>query len=422
MSNSSNKKISVETERDSTNNKESAKEIENKVKTSDKTTITKQNDQAATVEIQADITKDKSPKTVNNSVELNTTSGNIKIIGEIDSDDSMYYDETSGSYFNTDSGDSEPQMGVWDDSDDDLSILEDFLELKEGAFKKKFKRTDEKSVEANPPLFTARCKIKLLRAYEDVIVTVDTFNLIYIIENGESKTYRIKFFKITNFTRVGDKIYFISESSAALHSLAIKTGEIVSVKKHLRSPTAICKLGENIVILGEKLSLLSGSMELINDIGLKYIDICVLNDKILALKESGEINIYSAALKLEREHVLPNKFTFKRLFSNEKNLFVGTDSGMVIFKGDSDLSTLENVKELNNLTEVAHSFDYTSKFAIYASVGPQTLRIIKNDTFKPMETFPHKTLGKTTIGGISVLGNKILIASERNILEFIIEK
>lgn len=362
----------------------------------------------------------ESQKSISNTIRQNSEIKDCKLEIEGSDESGVTYaseayteDIFEESYTDDDYSDNED---AWADSDD-ASIDEKCLDLEEGDGKKRFKRNEDSKIDLIQTIFIAQCRIKLFKIIDNVFIIVDTFNLIYISKNnfGVTKTYKLKYFKITDFIKIGDMIYFCSETSSIIYSLNIETEEICRINKHIRNNTKFIsdKTHDRICILGEKLTMLTTKFDIVNIFPEEFSAICKLDNYILALKPTGEIFIFDYDLKFVKEIILENKFTFKTLYATNTNIIIGTDMGIIIFDNN-----FNKIKELCNIQQEPTVFQYTDKYILYATSSIQSLRIIHQNNFAFFNNFPYKSLKFGSIQSIVLKENKIYIALNSEIFEY----
>ena len=362
----------------------------------------------------------ESQKSISNTIRQNSEIKDCKL--EIEGSDESgvtYASETytedifEESYTDDEYSDNED---AWADSDD-ASIDEKCLDLEEGDSKKRFKRNEDSKIDLRQTIFIAQCKIKLFKIIDGVSIVVDTFNLIYISKDnfGIIKTYKLKYFKITDFIKIDDVVYFCSETSGIIYSLNIETEEICRINKHIRNNIKFMldRTRDRICILGEKLAMLTTKFDVVNVFSGEFVGVCKFHNHVLALKSTGEILVFNYDLKFVKEVILENKFTFKTLYATDTNIIIGTDMGIIIFDGN-----FNKIKELCNIQQEPTVFQYTNKYILYATNSLQSLRIIHQNSFAFFNNFPYKSLKFGSIQSIVLKENKIYIALNSEIFEY----
>ncbi|KAL6122375.1 hypothetical protein NUSPORA_00616 [Nucleospora cyclopteri] len=328
---------------------------------------------------------------------------------EIDQDSDGYFTETDEC--------SEESENAWEDSEE---TPQNKLNLTGGDTKKTIKMDSKAAKFAiKKGVFTARCKIKLIKAFTDVFVMVDTFNLIYVITHDfkESKTYKVKFFKISDFFRVGEKIFFISETSSFIYALNIKEEKIETIRKGLGNVAKTGVFGEKIYLMGERLIVTTKEFDILNDFKETFISMAFLKEFCFALKESGEIYKFDLDLNLIDTFSLSSKFSFKVIFSDSINLIIGAEASIIFVD--------ENCKEIKTRRSQKEPpcFSTANKvYTLFASKQHGSVKIVKKNTLESVDNFPNKLLGTSQITGLTSLKNKIYVALCREITEFTLEE
>ncbi|ORD94229.1 hypothetical protein ECANGB1_1005 [Enterospora canceri] len=309
---------------------------------------------------------------------------------------------------------------AWDDSDD-IETNEDVLNLKDGDVKKRIKRTEPDRVDLKNSVFAARCKIKMLKVFEEVAIIVDTFNLVYVLDKSmkEHKTYKFKFFRISDLELVGETVYFASDSSAVLYTLNIKTGAVECLRKGVGCITRILYShnSKKMYLLGSSLTQVSSNLIVENTFHEQFVSLTLFNDYVVGMKEDRTLLVLDGNLQFLSQLSLDSKFTFTGLFSDSHHLFIATETGVIAI--DCDLKV---VKELTNTKTEPTLFAYTPKYVMYASQMHQQFRILNASTFVPLDTFSHKSLGFKSVSGLGARTNRIFIATGKDILEYEIDE
>ena len=331
--------------------------------------------------------------------------------------------ETSEDYTDTYSGDSKTSESeifidafdaypAWNDSSENY---EKPFEIEfQGEVTKRFKKEEVEKIDLKQSVFTARCRIKLFKIYGDIFIAVDAFNMIYLFKNSmkKDKTYRIKFFKISDFIRIDDYVYFVSEISAFMYRLDINTEKIECIKKNYKNIRKVVEMNRKILCLSDKLVLLDENVSKVNEFVGDFTGITSFRDNFYALKETGEIYLFDEELKFKEEIVLEDKFTFKSIFSTENNIIIGTTMGIILLDGENKIA-----KEIRTLKKQVEIFAYTNKYICYAGKEKHSFRIIKNDeTYEPFENFPYRSV--FLVEHMAAKDDNIYIAIGKNILEF----
>lgn len=305
-------------------------------------------------------------------------------------------------YF-TSTGDSEVEEEseiAWTDSDSNSKLREELQEdapwiSSEGLAKTV--RRDAKNIafKYTRHVFTARCKVKLLRCFPHIKVLVDSFNLIYMIKDFDSfKTYKVDMFKISDVCFFGNRILFSSSSSSYIKEVSVD-GKVTDIRKGMGNVQKMIA-DDNLYILGDKLFVLNQSLSIKNEFDGSFVDGCVNEGNVICLKDNGDIYVFDKELHFRRKLSFSFKFQFKRLYSANSKVLVCTGNGMIVLN-----SSLEEIRSFSNLSEPITALVSNSDFIVHGSSYQNSLRILK-DNLSYFDKFPFSKIKINPISAMAI--------------------
>lgn len=328
-----------------------------------------------------------------------------------DNSDSGVQDED---YFDSSSvEEGEESEAAWTDSDESVEPRDEldgeaaWLHT-EGAPKKIRKTVRRISFKHARHVFTAKCKIKLFRVFEDFKVLVDSFNLIYLIKNFEEyKTFKVDFFKITDVCSFNGKILFSSSTSSYIKQVTPE-GKVVDIKKGTGNIRKMV-VDEYLYVLGDKLFAFNKNLGLACEFSQKFKDVCVACGHVVCLTEAGDIHIFDKDLNFKNKLSLAFKFQLKGVWPARDKLIVSTENGIVIFDAN-----FREVKTFANLKEPISGLVYNDEFIVHGSPYSNSLRILKGD-LTYYDRFPFSKIKINPISTISIEGDIVYFNDSRYI-------
>lgn len=343
----------------------------------------------------------------------------VKLLDETDENDS--FEEAESDSVSSDNSmlevGHEHENYEWEDTSD--SFDGDFEFEFENTNAKRFKRDTEEKIALKESVFTARCKIKLFKMFDNISIVVDSFNMIYVFGKGFSdfKTHRISNFKISDFEKIKNFVYFTSEVSAFMYRLDIENNKIEIFKKNMPNIKKVVRLLEKTnkyLAMGDKLMLFNENLVKENEFTGQFLCVTAdkLNKKFVALKKTGELMVFDENLIFIKEVALENKFAFRNIFSTDTNIAITTETGVVFLDQGYEIK-----KELKNTETEPLYFLYTNDFIFYTGSIKHSFKVLKNnDKFEPFENFPFATVQNASC--LATHNDKIYITVNKQILEY----
>lgn len=337
-----------------------------------------------------------------------------------DSDDSYdgEYSEESGEgndYFGSSSSSvCEESEVAWEDSDENLELRgeldEDAPWLEAGKPSIKITKAVKKIVfKYDKTVFSARCKIKLLKTFKEVIIAVDSFNLIYFISNILEKqftTFKLELFKITGVCCFNGKYLFYSNSSSYIKQVD-PTGKVIDIKKGTGNISKMVVHENDIYILGNKIYRMDKDMFIKDEFNGKFIDLACLDSNILALEEKGDIFVFNRELEFIEKLSFSFKFQFKSIYTLWNKIFITTDTGLLILD-----SSFKEIKSFSNLSEPITSLAFNDDFVFHGSGYPNSLRILKQD-LTYYDRFPYCKIKINSVEAMDALNETLYFADSK---------
>lgn len=322
-------------------------------------------------------------------------------------DERDYFDSTS------EEESSEKSEVAWEDSDDNEALREEIDEdadwLTTEGLPKKIKIEPKKiSFKLKRKVFTANCKIKIFKAFQEIKVLVDSFNLIYLIKNFDDfKTYKIEFFKISDVCMFNGKILLSSNSSSFIKQMTLD-GKVSDIKKGTGNVKKMACAGNNLYILGDRLFSFNSNFSLVSDFNGSFKDFCVGDDSIICLKEDGDIYLFDFDLSFKNKVSFPFKFQFSSSYFANGYFFICTLNGLLILDKE-----LRELKTFSNLSEPITAITHNSDFVVHGSAYENSLRILKTKGLCYFEKFPFSKIKINPISSISVEGDTFYFSETR---------
>lgn len=331
-------------------------------------------------------------------------------------------DEDSSSAANTDderdyfgdstaSAESEDSGVAWVDSDEDAELREDYQSTAPwlataGLAKTIQKRTRKISFKLTRNALSCKHRIKLFRAFDDLKVAVDTFNVIYLFSSPEDfKAYKIDYFRITGFVRLGDRLLFSSSSSSVIKQLS-RDGKVTDINKRTGPVRAMCA-SNGLYVASTKLFRFDANLNLKNVFASAFVSVCANRRHVVGLKENGDIFVFDPLLHLQKKYALPGKFQFKDIFCTEDYYFLATEDGVCVLD-----EQFAETKELRNTKSMPTGLACNKDFVVYCAEHQNGLRILK-DGLVSYDRFPFSKVWISPVACMDVLGDEVFLCHQR---------
>ncbi len=267
--------------------------------------------------------------------------------------------------------------------------------------------------------FIPKCKIKLFKSLLNFHIVIDSFNLIYILSEKFEllKTFKITFYKVTDFIEYNGSILLCSETSSRFYLISIggKGEEIPEFKlsvvnKDYGKVRKMIKEDDMIYTIGDKINVIDANLNLSHTFNLQAKDIVFFNGNLYVLTENNDILLMTSELKFIKNFKLEEKFQFSTLSKFNGNLVVGLENGILLVD-----SIVKKNKEFLNLKSAPCAFVYNSSFLFYASNNENGLRILLRNK-ELYRRFPYKKIKIPPITTLNYYKDTLCIVCNRNIL------
>lgn len=255
-------------------------------------------------------------------------------------------------------------------------------------------------------IFSTRHRIKLFKTFSSLKIAVDTFNLIYIIKDFENiEILKIDRYNITDCIEFSNRILFCSSKSTFLKQL-LPDGTVQDVCKRVGKISKMIA-GRFLYTIGDQLSCFDDNLTLINSFKDVFLDICLDDNRVLCLKDCGELFSFTPSLQILRRVLHPSRFRFKQIFAAHKHVFISTDTGMCVLN-----SELEELRFFDNLKSQAVCFAFNDSFIFHGSDYVGSFRILKEGLVYH-DKFPHSKVRIPPLSCIAVEKDIVYLAHSR---------
>lgn len=296
---------------------------------------------------------------------------------------------------------SDESNAVWEDSEDgclsdgELLTTASWLTTKPPATLIK-KSIEKIKFKITKNVVLTKNKIKIMKTEKELVVAVDTFNIVYFIKKRKIiNAYKIDFFHITDIV-IFEKFVLLASNKSSYMKMLDFNGKVSDIKKNIKNVVKMHFVKENLYIIGESLYRLDTCFNILNVFNSKFIDLCVNDNNLLCLSENGDLVEFDLNLVFLSKYSMENKFEFKRLWCNDQNYFIGRESGLTVLK-KNDMSF---IKEINNLKKPPTDLIWNGNFTIYGSDYNNSLRILK----KGLVLYDRFPFSKIKVYGFKCLG------------------
>ena len=218
-------------------------------------------------------------------ISMEQDSSSFEIIEETSSENEEIY---FGNELISDS--SEETKVVWVDSESEEENLRQEVEkdaewINDKKFQAKNKTKINISLKYKLGFFKTNFNIKLIKCFSNIIILVDTMNIVYILDNLKLKeTIKFEKYRITDVELFNDFLYFCSEKSNRIKEINVSNFEIKNINKELtRNIRKLKKIDTLLYVLGDTFLCVDERLNVINEVFDKILDVQKFKHKNLEI-------------------------------------------------------------------------------------------------------------------------------------------
>lgn len=215
-------------------------------------------------------------------------------------------------------------------------------------------------------------RVRHVLAVPGALVVVDAFNIIYLVADGQTTTYKLDKFSVTDVVFFAGRLIFCSAKSTFLKTLTLR-GVFADVDKRIGRIAGLRVQGNRLYAFGDRLSLLDARLMVRATFNQPVCDACCGDGAVVALREGGDLLCLSPELRVLRRVAHPCRFRFQRVFAAHGAYFVTTDSGLHIFDG-----ALSELRATENMQSAVTCFAANSEFVFHGCDYANSLRILRD--------------------------------------------
>lgn len=264
---------------------------------------------------------------------------------------------------------SEETKVVWVDSESEEENLRQEVEkdaewINDKKFQAKNKTKINISLKYKLGFFMTNFNIKLIKCFSNIIILVDTMNIVYILDNLKLKeTIKFEKYRITDVELFNDFLYFCSEKSNRIKEINVSNFEIKNINKELtRNIRKLKKIDTLLYVLGDTFLCVDERLNVINEVFDKILDVQKFKQSLFGLNANGNILQFDKYINMSNKIVYEEKFLFKNLEIIDDYLIVVTTQGLIFI--DNNLEYVKETKDKSDIiyvTKIGDMILYTTK-------------------------------------------------------------